>query len=334
MPATERATIAQGVQIGVETTPGVAVPAPIQLLSMGFSPAPQSEFASFRPMGLKYRTIEALVREWSEAPIEGYPTYNEIVYPLNGILVATTPVIANVAVQRWTFDPASASEDTVKTFTVERGGAIQAERVANGIITAFNLGFTRTASPTMGGTMLGKQLETGITMTATPTGLDLVPMLPGQVSVFLDTTFAGLGTTKLTRLLSWNWALSNRFGPEWVLDDALDSFVTHVELEPTNQIEIMVQANSAGMAILENARNGDKRWIQMKATSNRMIPGTTPPTPYSFTFKAAVEVGGIGPLADSDGVYAGQYTLTIVHDATWGQAYEVIVDNDLDDLTP
>lgn len=324
----ERATVSQGVQIGVETTPGTGVPSDKRLSALGFSPNPQANFTPFAPMGSKYDTIEALIQEWTTSPLQGYPTYTEIVYPLCGILTNVVPSTVNVAVKRWTFNPSTFAEDTVATFTVERGGAVQAERVVNGIISALNLNFARGASG-MGGTMLARALETGITMTASPTGVALKPILPGHVSAFLDATSGALGTTKLTRLRHINWLLENRFGPLWVLDDALDSFVTHVELKPNNRFDISVEANTAGMAILANARNTTKKFLKLKATSKEMIPLSVPATPYSLTINACVEVGGIGGLQDDDGVYAGQYTLSIVHDDTWGKAYEVIVDNDI-----
>lgn len=328
---TERSSISQGVQIGVETTPGTAVPANKRLTAMGFSPNPQTNFTPFRPMGNKYRTIEALIQEWTTSPIQGYPTYTEIVYALSGILCVPVITTVNTSVKRWTFHPASETEDTVKTFTIERGGSVQAERAANGIITALNLNFARGASG-MGGNMLAKAVETGITMTASPTSVALKPILPGHISAYIDDDSADLGTTKMTRLRHMNWILENRFGPLWVLDDALDSFVTHVELEPNNRFDISVEANSFGMSLLEEARNTHKYFVQLKATSKESIPASSPDTPYSLTINACVEVGGMGGLQDDEGVYAGQYTLTIVHDATWGKAFEVIVDNDLASL--
>ena len=53
----ERASIAQGVQIGVESVVGTPVAATKRLAGLSFAPSPRGTFRKFRPMGSKYSTV-------------------------------------------------------------------------------------------------------------------------------------------------------------------------------------------------------------------------------------------------------------------------------------
>jgi hypothetical protein len=318
----ERATISQQAQVGVESTPGTAVPANKLLTSLGFDPSPNLNFAEFAPPGFKFNTVVALLQEWTQSGLTGYPTYSEIVYALASVLDNPTPTTAS-GVSTWIHQPKSSLPDTVATFTIERGDGVQAERVTNGIITEFGISFSRTQSQ-LSGSMLGKALETGITLTAAPTAIDLIPILPTQVDVYIDPTTNAFGTTKLTRCLSAAFNIQNRFGPLWVLNSTLSSFVTTVELKPRATLEVSLEADAVGMSFLADARVGTKRKMRIKATGPNIGVSSTP---HLFQLDAYVEVAATGGLRDQDGVYAANYTFSVVNDATAGLAMTVTVKN-------
>lgn len=322
----ERASVSQQVQIGVESTPGTNVAADKLLTAMGIELTPNMNFEKFAPMGLKYDTLVAMLQEWSTFSLKGVPTYTEIVYPLSSVLTTVTPS-TTTGVTTWTFTPSTGSPDTVKTFTIQRGSSVQAEKVNYGIISEFNVKFSPTASD-MGGSGFAKALQYGITMTPTPTSIGLQPILPINVSVYLDTTSAGLGTTKLTRVLSASWNIKNRRGPLFVVDGAQSSFVADVELKPEMTIDLSLEMDSAGVALVSNARAGDKRWLRIEALGIT-IPSGTPTTPFTFRIDAPVEISSVGGSGDQDGVYKMDYTFDCVHDATWGQAVQVVVKNNI-----
>lgn len=96
MPTVIQAAQSQVSQIGVETTPGVAVAATRRLNSMGVALSPNSEVQTIRPPGFKFDTASYQTREWSEGSIAGDASvaYNEIAYPLASLL--STPTITPV----------------------------------------------------------------------------------------------------------------------------------------------------------------------------------------------------------------------------------------------
>lgn len=321
----ERATISQVVQIGVETTPGTAVAAARRLQALSIEPSVSADVNVFRPMGQKYPALASLGREWVEADLSGRATYDEIVYPLSSVLHTATPVVTGTG-QRWTFNPSSTAEDTPRTFTVEVGSAFRAHRFAYGLVNEFGIAFSRDGVE-LSGSMIGRAIQDGVALTAAPTTIPLVPILPTQVDVFMDTTYAALGTTKLGRLLSAEFSLGGRFGPLWVLDSAQPGFVAHVEQEPDATLELLAEADAQAMALAVGAlRDGTTRFFRIRATGPVIGAG---PTTHSFSLDVAAKVESPGDFSDEDGVYAIGPTLRIVHDSGWGKAFSCEVVNTL-----
>lgn len=321
----ERSSLSQGVQVGLETTPGTSVPADKKFVSIGIEPAVQVEPYRFRPMGQKFASQVVPGKEWVEADIAGVGNYNELTWFLASVLRDPgAPTTTDTSARTWVFAPLGSGEDAVKTYTVEQGGTVRAHKFTNGIVTQLELTITRD-SVEIGGTMLGQALQDGITMTATPTAAAEVPILPTDVDVFLDTTSAGLGTTKLTRVLSVKITIGDRFSPVWVLNSAQTSFVAVVESEPTAEITLLMEADTEGMATLTQARAGSTKFMQVRALSDVLAGATT--AFHDFKWEAAVKVKDVGDFSDEDGVYAIEYTFEQVYDAAWANAMKATLVN-------
>lgn len=325
----ERATINQITQVGAEATPGVAVAADRLFQALTIEPAIKADIQTFRPLGAKYATIAALGKEWVEAKISGdVACYNHLAYLLSGVLAYAAPVQQGTTnAYLWTFTPSQSAEDTVKTFTVEQGSAVRAGRFAYGLITEFSLAFSR-EKVAVGGTMLGQAYQDGIAMTANPTPVAVQPVLPTDLDVYLDSTSAGIGTTKLARALSGEFSISDRFGPLWTINSAVDGFVAHVEQAPRAQLKLLVEADAAGMGLLPAMRSGARRYVRLKAVGP-LIADT-----YYYTLQMDIcgVVSDVGEFSDEDGVYAIEWTLDVAYDPDWGKALEVQLTNTLSGL--
>lgn len=323
----ERSSLNQNIQIGVETTPGTAVAATRRLTALGIEPSPNVEMSQFRPIGSKFNALSTLGKEWIEASLSGRLTYTEIVYALSSVIGNGTTTTPETGARTWNFSPNDRSDDVPKTFTVEHGSSVRADRFSYGLITELGIAFNRT-SLDLSGSMLGRALTDGITMTPTGvTAIPLVPVLPTQVSVYMDDTAAGLGVTKMTRMISGEFSLGSRFGPVWVLDAAQPSFVNHIETAPDLSCTLTLQADTQGMAMLATMRTGATKFLRIEGVG-ASIPGTATSS-YKFTLDMAGKVSGTGGFSDADGVYAVQFSLTGVSDATWGKALDINVTNDV-----
>lgn len=319
----ERTTITQTTQVGVETVSGTEVDANKLFQALSITPGVKTDISQFRPKGGKYMTAAALGKEWVEAKIEGQGCYNHLVYPLSSIFNYAAPVQQGAtAAYKWTFTPGQTAEDTAKTFTVEDGSALRASLFTYGIVSELGIKFDR-SSVDISGTMLGQALQDGITKTAGPSAIALQPILPTTMDVYLDTTSAGLGGTKLTRVLSGEFTISDKVGPLWTLNSAVNGFAATVEIEPKASLKLMVEADSAGMALLASLRAGTKGYYRVKAVGPQ-ISGI-----YYYTLW--IDVCGVptdvGEFHDEDGVYAIEWTVTPVYDATWTKTMEIQVTN-------
>ena len=440
---TDRATIFQGIQLGVESTNGANAAADKQLLSLTLEPTIELETNTYKPTGHKYPTIVVPNKEWTSAKLGGPLTYGEIVYLLSSVLVTPTPArniavlvapaaptsalagdgagllsnglykykvtlvnaigeteasAANVGTTvadktsngkialtaipvgatgttarkiyrteaagstykllttiadnttvvfadniadatlgaaapavnttqgvsfTWTFNPAQAAADTVTSFTVEQGDSTRAHKFNYGLLTDLGIDFSR-AEITLDGTMIGQQLQDDITLTATPSAIEVVPVLPDDGNLYLADTQAGLaGASALDRGFSFSFKVGSRFGPIWPIKSAATSFDAHVETEPSVECSLMMEADDTGMGLLTQMRAGSTKWLRIKYV------GATIESTYTYKFQIDIplKVTKVASLGDSDGVYGIEYTMVPAYNAVWGHPFEVVVVN-------
>lgn len=323
----ERATISQVVQIGAESTAaqGTPVAAGKLLGALELTGGIKAENKAFRPTGRKYASFVVPGREWVEMKLSGQATYGEIVYPLASILKSVTPSADGTLPKLWTFAPALSAEDTVQTYTIEQGSSVRSHSFAYGLVTEFGLKFTREGCE-MDGTMIGQRLSDGITKTSTPAAIEnpYMPIAGTQIDLKLADSWAGLaGASVFTRMLAAEWRVSERFKPLWVLDSSKTSWVAHVETPPKVQLKILVEADATGMALLDLMRAGTGKWARIACTGAAIESGKY----WSLQIDGAYNVLEASEFKDQDGVYAIEWTLEAVYDATATKTVEVIVRN-------
>lgn len=321
----ERSSLTQGVQMGVEATPGTNVAANKKFISIGAEPAVEMDPQRFKPMGSKYNTVVTPGKEWVTADLSGIGSYSELIWFLSSVVVTPgAPTTVDTSGRVWTFVSAASAEDTVKTFTVEQGGVVRAHKFNYGLVTELELTINRDGIE-VGGEMIGQRLSDNITLTVTPTTPPEVPMLPTDFDVFLDATSAALGTTKLLRVLEATITLGDRFGPVWPINSTLSSFAAHVETEPNAQVTLLMEADAEGMAQLTQMRGGSTKFLRILGTSPQLAGNTT--EKYKFQWDTAIKVAEVGDFSDEEGVYGIEWTFDMVYDGTWGKNFECKVTN-------
>lgn len=319
------ATVYQGIQIGVESTPGTPVAANKKLLSVTMKPSPQTETSPFRAMGNKYASFVSLNKEWTSINIDGQPTFNEIVYLLSGLMHYASPVQqGSTAAYKWTFVSNTSSADIGKSFTIEQGDADRAWRVAGARISGLTFDFGRN-EVRVSGNGVGEQLETGITLTASPTALSPAPILPTMLKFYTADTQAGLaGASALGNSFSMQWSLTDKFGLAWpVGQDAVA-----VEGEPNASGKIVLATDTAGLGLIATLRAASTKWFRIEATGGLIA------TPYyqKLTIDFPAQIEAVGDPSDTDNVYTVEYGLKPIHDATWGKSVNIEVITNLSAL--
>lgn len=331
----DRSYLTQTVQIGAESTatPGTAVVTGKQLTALGIEMGPNITFDGFRPAGFKYKTIVTPNMEFTAANLTGRPTYTEIVFPLSGLLGAATisTPSGGTASRAWTYGPSSTANDTPVTYTVAVGGTAatdRAEKFSYGLVTGLTMPFDR-SSISMTGTMIGQIMSIGVgtaLMVGTATSVALIPVLSSQVCVYSDATSGSLGSSRLTRVMSGEISITNKYAPLWTVDCTQASFVSHIDVEPSATVKLSVEADAAGLAHYTNAQLGTTEFVRVQATGSVIEAGSIN---YKMTWDMACKVSSIGPFTDKGGVYAYDIGYDIVHDGGWGKALTVVVINNL-----
>lgn len=314
----EKATIFQNIQFGIETTPGIGVPANKKLQACNIIPQPRTESNSFRAIGNKYPSFVTLNKEWAELALDGKMTFNEIVYLLSSLLVYPTPVQqGSTAAYKWTFVSNTSAEDSGKYLTIERGDANSAWRVVGAKVSGMTLTFNR-GEVGLNGTGVAQAFETGVTLTASPTSLSPVPLLPTMLTLKMADTQAGLaGATPLTRSYSLEFSLTDKFGLNWPVGQS----PVAVEGEPKLSAKLKLATDAIGMGLIATMRAGATKWFRLKAT------GALIATPYyqDFQLDFPAQIDSAGDMSDQENILAVEYGLTPVHDVTWGKAFQIDV---------
>ena len=311
----ERTTITQVTQIGLETTPGTAVPANKRLRSVSIELSPDGNIDTFRASGSKYPALASLGKEWAGGDIEGRATYTELLYLFAGLLgdpTTSTPGGATLARQhQWLIQPTALQDG--RAFTVEKGSSVRAHRAPYSVINELGLEFSR-ESIEVSGSLMARRVEDGVSLTAGPTLLALEPILPSQVSVYLDPLWANLGTTKLIRVLGASFNIGDRFGALWPLDSAQPSYAATFEIEPSSEIGLTMEADAAGMGILPTMRNGTEAALRIEAKGAEIDVGVAL-SAYRLTLDLPVKVTELPDMSDQDGVYGVEWTYSLFDSA-------------------
>jgi hypothetical protein len=322
----DRAHVNEAAQWGVEATPGTPVPADKQIRSMSLTLGVEGENDVFRPDGHKWGALVAPTMEWTSFRLEGRPTYTEIMYPLESIAGAPVVTTVGTAGKKRVYTIQDTQPDDAQTLTIEKGSAVRASQITYGLVTELGFTFNRRNGVAITGGGIGQLLTDGVTMTASPTALPLVPIIGKQIDVYIDGAAADLGTTKMLRAFAIEPALGNKYGPVWPIDSDHPSWDGHVELVPTGTVRLRLEADAAGMAYLAQYRSGDLIFVRVEAIGSEFEAGQ----PYQFTYDTCLGVRRITDFgADEDGVTVLAYETDLVADGTWGKAIEIAVTNDV-----
>ncbi|TLN01392.1 hypothetical protein FDZ74_15870, partial [bacterium] len=155
----EKASIFQGVQIGIQTVAGTAVPANKKLLASSVTPGVGLEADSFRPDGNKYPSFVTLNKDWSTVDIKGKNTYNEVLYLLSSLLSEPIPTQQGATTAyKWIFGSNISAEDPGKLLTVEQGDANSAWRAKDVRVSGLTFTFNR-KEVSISGAGIGGPLE-------------------------------------------------------------------------------------------------------------------------------------------------------------------------------
>lgn len=310
----DNATLNQRLQVGMQSVFNTPVAATKVMKSLGVDLGPNVETDIYFPNGNIFPSSSGLIQEWTEGDLSGVLTYTEIVYPLSALLgpaTITTPGGATTA-RQWKWSPAANAVLAPVLLTLEKGSSVYGIRVPDVLLTGFNIGWSRTDRIEIGGSVMGKRIEKPFTLTtiaSNPT-VPLVRVMPPQIDVYFDATFAGLGTTKQLRAFEAGISLDDMYSAVWPLNSALTGHDGYLQSQPSSESTLLLMADAAGLAFLDNVRAGTTGYLRIKATGPIIEAAIT----YLFQVDIAVQVSDVSTFEDSNGIYAIPWTFQPVDD--------------------
>lgn len=311
---TERASVFERLQIGAEATNarGTSVSAGKLLPSLSVSAAPNLTSSRFRPQGRKLDTLVVPGQRWTAGTVDGRLTYNEIIYPLASLLgnVSPTTPLGATAARQWAFAMTPSAPATYRSYTMEVGSSTRAAKFTHAVFTDLTLDFSPTEI-TLGGSVIGQKYTDGITLTSNPASVALMPVDPNDVTIYVDATAGGIGTTAMDRVFAASLGISGVFGPVWTINAAESSFASLVETAPDATLGITFAADATGMGFLDVFEDGATRYVRIEAVGPEIETGQD----YTLTLDMAVKCESVS-LADQDGVLGAAWTMRLVDDAT------------------
>lgn len=324
----ENTSAARVVQIGMESTPGTSVAATKKLLSVDMMGKISAEVTSQRAAGSKFATGHAVGKEWSEWDIKSEaPVFDELHFLFCSLINNVTPTTLDTSARQWSYIPSVQAEDTHKTYTIEEGhaGAANAHKAAFCTVQSVSLDISREKTE-LSGTMVGQNMSTGVLLTSSGvTSLPQVPVLPSDWSVFMDTTSAALGTTRLNRVLSAKLSFEDFQNTIWTVDDSKLSWAASLETLPKCTVELTMEADAAGLGPMAAMQAGTSRYLRIRNLSSTLAGAAT--QMYEFNLDFCGQVSEVSDFGDDQEVYTIGWTFEATVDPAWpsspGQAFRI-----------
>jgi hypothetical protein len=221
-----------------------------------------------------------------------------------------------------TFTPAAIGADAFKTFTIQEGDTTAATQMANGIFAEFGV-TTNLSTAEISGTILGTTPTTA-TLTGSPTAIALLPTNIREIDVYLNDSFASIGTTKVTDAISASFNITNKYAMRWVLNTSNTSFKDIIETPPTLTFSFATEHNAQSRTLYDSISTNPTKYLQLKATG----PIIEAAIPYKFQLNVGCQIAATEQI-DDDGVWGYRYDCTPIYTTTFPGAWSVVVTNTL-----
>lgn len=306
-------TVTRTSQLGVETTHGTSVAASKLWHGLQLALAPSGDFAEFGPQGYKVNTLAYPLTEFVAGQFTGAADFQALTVGLCSAIVnptATRNIPSTGLSYTRVFALNPRAPDTYASFTAEIGDSTLARKstfvYANGIEIEFSRrGFSWTAPA------VGQTFTSGITLTASPTEIPAIPIIPKSSDVYLDSAFGSIGTTKLLSNFSGRFRLTDRRATKWPMNSALSSFSDAYEIKPTIELMLTMEADATSDTFLTPMRAGDTRYVRIVYTGNNIE--TT--YDYEFQMDFAVKVVQVPTYDDQDGLQVSPWVFRPISDS-------------------
>lgn len=328
MPS-DSASVLQLLQLGAETTPGVAVAATKKLPYFKITHSPDADFTEFGSSGSMYVEQEVMGTERADGQTDGLMGYGDIIYPLNSIVRQATPVVGGSGDVTWTFDAPTTGSEAFQTYTGELGDLSNGYQYPFLYWNELQLKFNKKSCTHTGKTM-SQRIGVNALTTSGVAYVEKVPIRGTTVDIYTATSFANLASapTKIGRLFDATFKIAKRFGQVEQIDSTQPSFDGLVADAPDVSLQLKLGARTTGSDFsgpftLAGMRAGTTYYVRVKAVG----PLITGSIYYTFILDMAVQISKAVKFQKEGAVQALGWDFRVVNDVAAGKPYSIKVIN-------
>lgn len=260
----------QKIQLVKETSYGVtpATPTYQRLNDVGIRPAPQFVKDPFAPRGQLLPVLATLNDEFVQGAADGRLSYTGIGFVLSSLFgppVTTTPAGGTTSKQHvWTWD--GSTEPVPGSYTAQYGDAAFADLITGLFFNSLSFGGGRADGLSFAATILAKALTEGQTLATGATNVPTKPMNAPDMDVFVDNTWAALGTTRMLQAYQAEVAIAERYARTMPINSSKssDGLVQVADQQHTLGINFAVDA--ASKALFAAIRADTKKFARTQWT--------------------------------------------------------------------
>lgn len=238
--------------------------------------------------------------------------------PTTGIAFGATPAAVQTALEAL---PAVGAGNVRVTLTT-LGPTLA---TANSVYTVEFIGALAQTAVTMTGTFTGLTPASSIALASAGAGaalpaLDNIPILAGQVAVYVDALPANIGTTKYLRPFVYHYESGEQLDMFWPLNPSLPSFGGHTLGKATDAgVTLTLGNDPTGRDFYRKMRISESNFVRLEATG----PTISGANAYRLRIDAHGQVYGAPGRGDQNRLSTLELPLHIVRHNTWGKAMEV-----------
>ena len=290
---TDRSMVTQGFYLQKETTPGTPTTTAMRrYLGLRVRPGWNVETQEFRADGYKTNTVTQVVAESGQHTVETVQDFTALLPILASVLTYDGVVGAGTDAYEHTFSLNAKGEDDLTTFTGIFGDGTQAIQLAYFVFNSLSIGIQR-GSLTLDTSAISYEPETGATVpTAGVEEIKAAPIPARGYDVFIDDTWAALGTTKV-RPYEGNLTIGDKRAPSSPIDSSVQSFATLLENEDIDfSGSIRPGFNPEALSLQTAYKSGASKFIRFANTGPEIETGVN----YEIEIDVSVKVQSPGEI--------------------------------------
>lgn len=291
----------QKAQLQAEVSPGTPITTAMKRLqALKLMPAWNVDGGeSFRASGYKVPTAYMDGDMWGVWGVDGILDYNCVGYPAKCVLgVPVSGLVSGAtAAYQHVFTPKPGQADTLSAFTAQWGEeGVRAIQAALFVFQSLGLSVERGSLSMSSGAISKTPDETATLATTGVTVVEAIPVNKTKFDVYLDTSWANLGTSKALGCYAFEITNPDKYAPDAPINSAINGFQSLDENDDIDYgLNFSLAFDASGAAMVGKFKSGDLVYMRV-AVQGPLIEGSIY---HTIAWDFCLRLTGVGQVAAS-----------------------------------